>query len=160
AEFLAHQGELPSSDTQLYMEEWGVDMGYAKGGALTKVAPSPSPREIFLLKRSGGKHGKNLGKTTGWIHRASLAMKEVNMIANVVYKKVDDEGLHIEHAGQHKVLAVDHVVICAGQEPLRDMYEELQAAGKSVHLIGGANVAAELDAKKAIKEASYLAAKI
>lgn len=160
AEFLAHEGELPSLNTELYMEEWGVDMSYAKGGALAQVAPAPSPREIFLLKRSGGKHGKNLGKTTGWIHRASLAMKEVNMIANVAYKKVDDQGLHIEHDGEIKVLAVDNVVICAGQEPLRDMYEELQAAGASVHLIGGANVAAELDAKKAIKEASYLAAKV
>lgn len=160
AEFLAHQGELPSLNTELYMEEWGVDMSYAKGGALAQAAPSPSPREIFLLKRSGGKHGKKLGKTTGWIHRASLAMKEVKMIANVAYTKVDDQGLHIEHDGEHKVLAVDHVVICAGQEPLRDMYEELQAAGKSVHLIGGAHVAAELDAKKAINEAAYLAAKV
>lgn len=160
AEFLAHEGELPSLNTELYMEEWGVDMSYAKGGALAQAEPAPSPREIFLLKRSGGKHGKNLGKTTGWIHRASLTMKEVKMLANVVYQKVDDQGLHIEHNGEPKVLAVDNVVICAGQEPLRDMYEELQAAGKSVHLIGGANVAAELDAKKAIKEASYLAAKV
>ena len=95
AEFLAHQGESATLHTEQYMEEWGVDMGYKKGGALAAIAPSPSPREIFLLKRSGGKHGKNLGKTTGWIHRASLAMKEVNMIANVVYNKVDDQGLHI-----------------------------------------------------------------
>lgn len=160
AEFLAHQGESASLHTEQYMEEWGVDMGYKKGGALAAIAPAPSPREIFLLKRSGGKHGKNLGKTTGWIHRASLAMKEVNMIANVVYNKVDDEGLHISHDGQDTVLQVDHVVICAGQEPLRDMHDELQAAGHSVHLIGGAHVAAELDAKKAIKEACYLAAEI
>lgn len=160
AEFLAHQGESATLHTKQYMKEWGVDMDYEKGGALAAIAPSASPREIFLLKRSGGKHGKNLGKTTGWIHRASLAMKQVNMLANVVYNKVDDQGLHITQNEEDKILAVDHVVICAGQEPLRDMYEELVAAGKNVHLIGGANVAAELDAKKAINEASYLAAEI
>lgn len=160
AEFLAHEGESVSLHVPAYMEEWGVDMGYEKGGALTPPQPSPSAREIFLLKRSGGKHGKNLGKTTGWIHKASLAMKQVNMLANVTYHKVDDQGLHITAGEEHQVLEVDHVVICAGQEPLRAMYEELQTAGQQVHLIGGANEASELDAKKAINEASYLAAKL
>ncbi len=163
AEYLAHDTahESVSLNTKNYMKEWGVDMDYSKGGSLaTAPNPLPSPREIYLLKRSPGKHGKNLGKTTGWIHRSSLAMKKVKMLAEVAYHKVDDEGLHISVAGQQQVLPVDHVVICAGQEPLRILYEDLKAAGQVVHLIGGANVAAELDAKKAIKEASYLAAKI
>ncbi|HFA51972.1 MAG TPA: NADPH-dependent 2,4-dienoyl-CoA reductase [Bacteroidetes bacterium] len=164
AEYLAHDPHevSPSLDTSKYMEEWGVDMGYSQGGALAaSPKPSPSPREIFLLKRSGGKHGKKLGKTTGWIHRASLAMKRVNMLANVEYLKVDDAGLHISvNGGAPEVLPVDHVVVCAGQEPLRDLYEKLLAKGQNVHLVGGAKLATELDAKRAIKEASYLAAEI
>lgn len=160
AEFLAHEGELPSLDTELYMKEWGVDMDYKTAGALEAPKVSPSPREIHLLKRSKGKHGKNLGKTTGWIHRASLHMKRVNMLSNVAYHKVDDEGLHISVMDEPQVLEVDNVVICAGQEPLRDLYDLLKENGQSVHLIGGANVAAELDAKKAIKEASYLVAEL
>ncbi len=158
AEFLAHEGESPSLHVEHYMKEWGVDMSYQKGGANTPPQPAPSPREIFLLKRSGGKHGKNLGKTTGWIHRASLKMKKVNMLANVTYEKIDDEGLHINVGGEYQVLKVDNVVVCAGQVALRDMYEELQAAGKSVTLVGGSNEASELDAKRAIKEASEWAA--
>lgn len=160
AEFLAHQGELPSLHTKHYMKEWGVDMDYEKGGSLTTPKPAPSPREIYLLKRSKGKHGKGLGKTTGWIHRASLQMKQVNMIANVEYRKVDDEGLHIVTNGEERVLPVENVVICAGQEPLRELFDTLEAAGQSVHLIGGAKLAAQLDAKRAIKEASYLAAEL
>ena len=164
AEYLAHDmaHESVSLDVANYMKEWGVDMTYAKAGSLAEggAQPLPSPREIFLLKRSKGKHGKNLGKTTGWIHRSSLAMKKVNMIGSAQYDKIDDEGIHITVDEASKVIPVDNVVICAGQEPLRAMYEELQAAGKSVHLIGGANIAAQLDAKKAIKEASYLAAEL
>ena len=158
AEFLAHEGESPSLHVEHYMKEWGVDMTYQKGGANTLPQPAPSPREIFLLKRSGGKHGKNLGKTTGWIHRASLKMKAVNMLANVTYEKIDDEGLHINVGGEYQVLPVDNVVVCAGQVALRDMYEELQAAGQSVTLMGGSKEASELDAKRAIKEASEWAA--
>ncbi|HFA47630.1 MAG TPA: NADPH-dependent 2,4-dienoyl-CoA reductase [Bacteroidetes bacterium] len=164
AEFLAHNPKEipPSLNEKKYMEEWGVDMSYTHRGALADAPnPSPPPREIYLLKRSGGKHGKGLGKTTGWIHRASLVRKGVKMLANVEYKKVDDEGFHIRvNAGPVEVLRVDNVVICAGQEPLRDLYDELQSAGMRVHLIGGAHKAAELDAKKAIKEACYLAAEI
>ena len=160
AEFLAKGNETPSMDVPAYMEEWGVDMKYQQGGALAEAKPERSPREIFLLKRSGGKHGKDLGKTTGWIHRSSLAMKGIQMLANVTYQKVDDQGLHIMVNEEPQVLEVDHVVICAGQEPLRSLYDSLEAAGKSVHLIGGAQKASGLDAKRAIKEASYLAAKI
>ena len=159
AEFLAHgHGESPSLVTEKYMAEWGVDMDVQTGGGLEAAMPEPSPREIYLLKRSTGKHGKKLGKTTGWIHRASLAMKQVKMLANVEYLKVDDQGLHIRHDEEVKVLAVDHVVVCAGQEPLRELKVDLEAKGVSVHLIGGADEAAELDAKRAIKQAAELAA--
>ena len=140
------------------LKEWGVDMNHTKAGSLAESAnPLPSPREIFLLKRSPGKHGKNLGKTTGWIHRASLAMKKVNMLANVTYEKIDDEGFHITIDGLAKLLPVDNVIICAGQVSLKAMFDDLKAAGQSVHLIGGAHVAAQLDAKTAIKEAAELA---
>ena len=164
AEFLSHDHDAvsPSLNTEKYMEEWGVDMAYSAGGSLAAAPrPAPSPREIYLLKRSGGKHGKTLGKTTGWIHKASLAMKQVKMLANVEYQKVDNDGLHISiNGGRTEVLPVDNVVVYAGQEPLRDLFEKLKAEGQTVHLIGGAKEATELDAKRAIKEASYLAAKI
>ncbi|MCL4151448.1 UNVERIFIED_CONTAM: hypothetical protein GTU68_042776 [Idotea baltica] len=163
AEYLAHDQahKSVSLDVKKYMEEWGVDMDYARGGALAKAAqPLPSPREIYLLKRSKGKHGKNLGKTTGWIHRASLAMKEVKMIANVSYDKIDDQGLHISIDDQSQVLPVDHIIICAGQEPLNILANELKAKDLTVHVIGGALNAVDLDAKRAIQEASQLAAKL
>ncbi len=163
AEYLAHDmsHESVSLNTENYMKEWGVDMSYAKGGALAE-APQPlaSPREIYLLKRSKGKHGKNLGKTTGWIHRSSLAMKEVKMLADVSYEKIDDQGLHIKVGEEQQILDVDHVIICAGQVSLKELEAGLRAAGQNVHLIGGANIAAQLDAKMAIKEASELAAKL
>ncbi|MEM9324816.1 MAG: NADPH-dependent 2,4-dienoyl-CoA reductase [Bacteroidota bacterium] len=158
AEYLSHDGTPPSLDVEAFMKEWGVDMQYQIGGANTIPQPSPSPRKIYLLKRSAGKHGKGLGKTTGWIHRASLKMKEVQMLTVVNYEKVDDEGLHVIVNDQPMVLDVDHVVVCAGQEPLRDLYEGLVSAGVTSHLIGGAKEAAELDAKRAVKEASELVA--
>ena len=163
AEYLAHDmaHESVSMNTENYMKEWGVDMSYAKGGALAE-APQPlaSPREIYLLKRSKGKHGKNLGKTTGWIHRSSLSMKDVKMLADVSYEKVDDQGLHIRVGEEPQLLEVDHVVVCAGQVSLKELEEGLKTANQNVHLIGGANIAAQLDAKMAIKEASELAAKL
>ena len=163
AEYLAHDmtHESISLNTENYMKEWGVDMQYNKGGALAE-APQPlaSPREIYLLKRSKGKHGKNLGKTTGWIHRSSLAMKDVKMLADVNYEKVDDQGLHIRMGKTAEILDVDHVVVCAGQVSLKELEADLLAAKQKVHLIGGANIAAQLDAKMAIKEASELAAKL
>lgn len=158
AEYLSHEGTSPSLDTEKYMEEWGVDMAMKTGGALMPAQPEPSPREIFLLKRSTGKHGKNLGKTTGWAHRSSLKMKNVQMLAAVTYQQVDDAGLHIEVNGETKVLPVDNVVICAGQEPLRELQAELEKGGMKVHLIGGAYEAKELDAKFAIDQAARLVA--
>jgi len=164
AEFLAHdhhaqkQPALVAAD---YMDEWGVDMTYARGGSLAVAAnPAPSEREIYLLKRSKGKHGKNLGKTTGWIHRSSLAMKQVKMLAMVEYVKIDDMGLHILVNNEPTTLAVDNIIVCAGQEPLRDLLKDLENSNIKTHLIGGADVAAELDAKKAIYQASYLASEI
>jgi 2,4-dienoyl-CoA reductase (NADPH2) len=161
AEFLSHDFDHPSVSLNVedYMKEWGVDMNYERGGALaTAPAPLPSPREVFLLKRSKGKHGKDLGKTTGWIHRSSLAMKKVNMLSQCTYDKVDDAGLHITVAGEPRILDVENVVICAGQVPLRVLADELEAVGMNVKLIGGALNAKELDAKRAIKEAFELVA--
>ncbi len=158
AEFLAHEGESPSLNVPEYMKEWGVDMSYSNPGATAIPQPEASPREIYLLKRSVGKHGKKLGRTTGWIHRMSLKMKKVNMLSSVTYEKVDDQGLHITVNNEYKILPVDNVVVCAGQEPLRELEAALTAAGKTVHLIGGAKEAGGLDAKRAIKQACELAA--
>ncbi|MEL6389692.1 MAG: NADPH-dependent 2,4-dienoyl-CoA reductase [Bacteroidota bacterium] len=148
----------PSLNTAHFMREWGVDMTIQTPGSVTIAEPDPSPREIYLLKRSRGKHGKNLGKTTGWIHRSSLKMKGVNMIAEVTYLKIDDQGLHIEVGGETSILDVDHVVICAGQLPLRELEQPLQESSAKIHLIGGADEAVELDAKRAIDQGARLAA--
>jgi 2,4-dienoyl-CoA reductase (NADPH2) len=156
SEFLSHgvvNMEEPMPQTvEAFMDEWGVDTSYQMGGALKRMVPQPSAREIYLLKRSRGKHGDGLGKTTGWIHRASLKMKRVNMLSSVQYDKIDDHGLHITVDGKQSILEVDNVVICAGQLPNRELLEPLKAAGIETHLIGGANEAAELDAKRAIEE--------
>jgi len=158
-EFLSTE-ESPTLNVEAFMEEWGVDMQYANRGAIKKPAPEASPRELFLLKRSPGKHGKKLGKTTGWIHRSSLAMKKVNMLNEVTYEKIDDEGFHITVKGEPQILKVDNVVICAGQIPKRDLFDAIKESGKSVHLIGGADEAKELDAKRAIDQGARLAADI
>jgi 2,4-dienoyl-CoA reductase (NADPH2) len=152
AEFLSvEQNEEPQAIAE-FMEEWGVNMNYETRGAVAKPHPEPPAREIYLLKRSEGKHGEGLGKTTGWIHRASLKMKKVKMLAQVQYVKIDDEGLHIVHEGKPQVLRVDNVVICAGQNSVRDLYDALVAKGIKATLIGGAKLAAEVDAKRAIAE--------
>lgn len=157
ASFLLHKG---TQDTAEFMRYWGVDQGYEQRGALMKaVMPSPR-REITLLQRSPGKSGSALGKTTGWIHRMDLKRHGVQTLTGVTYRLIDDQGLHIVQDGQERLLAVDHVIICAGQEPLRSLEAPLRAAGLSVHLIGGALEAGELDAKRAIAQASWLAADI
>lgn len=160
AEYLAQEGESTSLDTQAFMQEWGVDMAYQKGGALTKPHPEKSPRTIYLLQRTKGKIGGKLGKTTGWIHRSSLKMKKVETIDGVTYEKIDDKGLHINIDGFYRLLEVDNVVICAGQEPLNALYDPLSKAGISTHIIGGAFEALELDAKRAIEQGSKLAANL
>ncbi|MFN7119157.1 MAG: FAD-dependent oxidoreductase [Saprospiraceae bacterium] len=158
AEFLTQEGESPSLNVEEFMQEWGVDMSYQQRGALTKPKPEASPRQVFLLQRSKDKPGYRLGKTTGWIHRTSLKMKQVQMFSEVEYHKIDDEGFHVTIKGEPQILKVDNVIVCAGQEPLRELYEPLQALNIPVHLIGGAYAAAELDAKRAIRQAYEIAA--
>jgi 2,4-dienoyl-CoA reductase (NADPH2) len=158
AEFLAEPGPSASLDPARWMAEWGVDPHFEVAGGLVAPRPEPSARQLWLLQRSPGRPGARLGKTTGWIHRATLKAKGVKMLGGVEYLGVDDEGLHVRIDGGEQLLAVDHVVVCAGQEPRRDLHAALLARGRSVHLIGGADVAAELDAKRAIAQGSRLAA--
>jgi 2,4-dienoyl-CoA reductase (NADPH2) len=155
----------PSLDLPRWLAEWGVDPTYAAPGGLTKPRPEPPTREVWLLQRSPGKPGAKLGKTTGWIHRSALKAKSVKMLGGVEYLGVDDEGFRIrvkdsEGAGQEHRLAVDHIIVCAGQEPRRELQAALEATGANVHLIGGADIAAELDAKRAIAQGSRLAASL
>jgi 2,4-dienoyl-CoA reductase (NADPH2) len=162
AEFLTHEGTSPSLDTAAFMREWGVDMSGETAGGLSPQGPQPhpSPRQVYLLQRKTSKVGEGLGKTTGWIHRESLKMKRVQMVSGVSYDRIDDAGLHVTIKGESQLLAVDNVVICAGQDPLRELQAPLKALGKPVYLIGGADVAAELDAKRAIDQGVRLAAVI
>lgn len=157
-EFLVHEGPSPALDPARWMAEWGVDPSFEARGALARPQPEAPARKVWLLQRSPGKPGARLGKTTGWIHRATLKAKGVKMLGGVEYLGVDDSGLHIRVDGHEQTLPVDHVVICAGQEPRRDLHAALLAAGVEAHLIGGADVAAELDAKRAINQGSRLAA--
>ena len=160
AEYLSHEGESGSLNPEKFYDEWGIDTNYAHVGGLKAAKVEESPREIYLLQRKASSVGAGLGKTTGWIHRTGLKNRDVKMIAGASYDLIDDQGLHITVNGQSTVLEVDHVVICAGQESYTAMYEQLQAAGKNVHLIGGAKEAGELDAKRAIRQGADLAAKI
>jgi 2,4-dienoyl-CoA reductase (NADPH2) len=157
SEFLSHGKVSTSTNIPAFMKEWGIDMSLnARGGVEGMQAlPEPSPREIFLLQRKTSKVGAGLGKTTGWAHRMGLMQKGVKLLAGVSYEKIDDQGLHIQVNGEAKVLAVDNVIICAGQLPLRELVEDLTV---SHHLIGGADVAAELDAKRAIDQGTRLSA--
>ncbi|NUL14524.1 NADPH-dependent 2,4-dienoyl-CoA reductase [Streptomyces lunaelactis] len=158
AEFLTDGGEGASLDAGTYFRQWGVDTDYSAPGGLTApVRPRP-PRSVHLLQRKASKVGAGLGKTTGWIHRTELKHRGVQMTAGATYERIDDEGLHVTVDGAARVIPVDTVVLCTGQEPQRALYEELSAAGHSVHLIGGADVAAELDAKRAIDQGTRLAA--
>ncbi|QUW83927.1 NADPH-dependent 2,4-dienoyl-CoA reductase [Streptomyces mirabilis] len=158
AEYLTDGGDKASEDPATYFRHWGVDMDYqAPGGLAAPERPAP-PRTVHLLQRKASKVGAGLGKTTGWIHRTELKHRGVTMVPGVQYDRIDDAGLHVTVEGHSQVLEVDTVVLCTGQEPRRDLYEELSAAGRSVHLIGGADVAAELDAKRAIKQGTELAA--
>ncbi|OQX36878.1 MAG: NADPH-dependent 2,4-dienoyl-CoA reductase [Oceanospirillales bacterium LUC14_002_19_P2] len=162
AEFITHEGESSSLSKEAFFKEWGIDKDFnVRGGVegMSQQLPQ-SPREVFLLQRKKSKVGQNLGKTTGWIHRATLKHKNVVMLNKVEYQKVDDEGLHILQDGEAKVLPVDTVIVCAGQEPLRELQAEIEAAGVNVHLIGGADEAGELDAKRAIDQGARLAAVI
>lgn len=158
AEYLSQHGEDSALSPDLFREEWQIDASMARRGALLSNEPQlpPSEREIWLLQRKEGMVGRNLGKTTGWIHRTVLKYKGVNMLGGVEYLKIDSDGLHIRRNGAAEILPVDNVVICAGQEPNRALQAECEALGKPVHIIGGADVAAELDAKRAIKAGTEL----
>jgi len=160
AEFLVQPAPSPSVDPPRWFAEWGVRPDFEGPGGLAKPHAEAPARKLFLLQRSPGKPGAKLGKTTGWIHRAALKAKGVVALAGVEYLGVEDAGLRIRVDGAERLLEVDHVVICAGQEPLRALLAPLQAAGKKTHLVGGADVAAELDAKRAINQASRLAASL
>src|SRR5690606_32489299 len=159
AEFLVHDGPSPSLDTARWLEEWGVDLASDTPGGLKPPHPEPPVRDVWLLQRSAGRPGARLGKTTGWIHRATLKAKGVRMLGGVGYRHMDDTGLHVVVDGVEQVLEVDHVVVCAGQEPQRELLGTL-AADAEVHVIGGADVAVELDAKRAIDQGSRLAARL
>ncbi|AGK81488.1 2,4-dienoyl-CoA reductase (NADPH) [Streptomyces microflavus DSM 40593] len=158
AEFLTDGGDAASLDAETFFRQWGVDTSYAERGGLRAPERPKTPRTVHLVQRKTTKVGAGLGKTTGWIHRTELRHRGVEMIAGASYDLIDDEGLHLTVDGERRVLPVDTVVLCAGQEPRRELYEELRAAGGPVHLIGGADVAAELDAKRAIRQGTELAA--
>ncbi|RZS36447.1 2,4-dienoyl-CoA reductase (NADPH2) [Herbihabitans rhizosphaerae] len=162
SEFLTHASS-PSLDADAWRAEWGVTDPESARGGLVEPRPEPSPRQVFLLQRKTSRIGKGLGKTTGWVHRAALKAKDVEQVAGVNYEKIDDAGLHISFGSKRerpRVLDVDTVVVCAGQESRRDLVDELTEAGVVTHVIGGADVAAELDAKRAIDQGTRLAATI
>lgn len=162
SEFLTHKGESTSLNIDAWLKEWGIDKSLKARSGIEGVKPKihPSARELFMFKRSKGKFGGKLGKTTGWIHRANLKKKKIQFINEVAYTKIDDKGLHYVQNDEQKVLDVDTIVICAGQLPFKELLEPLQAKGLKVHIIGGADVAAELDAKRAIDQGSRLAASL
>jgi 2,4-dienoyl-CoA reductase (NADPH2) len=157
AEYLLHEGVSPSLDAARFFAEWGVDTTGSARGGVKEAHIGAVPRKIYLLQRKTSKVGEGLGKTTGWIHRTSLKNRRVEMIPGVSYRKVDDAGLHITVDGKDLLLEVDNVILCAGQDPQRELQADLLAAGCGVHLIGGADKAVELDAKRAIKQGTELA---
>lgn len=158
AEYLSHVAPSSSLDIAAFRQEWGIDSSLTTRGGLAEEGPRPRPsaRDITLLQRKSSKVGAGLGKTTGWIHRASLLARGVQMQNGVTYERIDDRGLHITCDGEARCLPVDNVIICAGQEPQRGLWEPLRLLGKNVHLIGGADVAVELDARRAIDQGTRL----
>lgn len=162
AMYLSQPGISTSQNIDEFCQEWGIDTTLQQlGGLRPEGAMLPkSPRKIVMLQRKASKPGDGLGKTTGWIHRATLLLRGVTMIPAVSYQKIDDEGLHITIGDEAQVLRVDHVVICAGQDPQRALAQPLAESGKTVHLIGGCDVAMELDARRAIAQGTRLALEI
>jgi 2,4-dienoyl-CoA reductase (NADPH2) len=160
---LADEYRSPSMILKEWKAEWGAADPLEARGALTTPIPAPPAREVYLLQRTKGPQGKQLGKTSGWVHRASLKARGVTQLSGVNYERIDDDGLHISFGPERerrRVLAVDNVVICAGQESVRDLEDGLRGNGIDPHIIGGAAVAAELDAKRAIKQGTELAARL
>lgn len=159
AEYLSQFGQSTSLNSAAFAEEWGIDLQLKQRGGLAKdgMHPTHSPRKIYLLQRKTSKVGEGLGKTTGWIHRVSLQKRGVIMINGAQYHHIDEHGLHLIRDGQIECLPVDNVIICAGQESQQALLAPLQNMGKTVHLIGGADVARELDARRAIDQGTRLA---
>lgn len=159
AMYLSQPGAATSQNIAEFCVEWGIDTSLNQSGGLRPEGPQlpKSPRQIVMLQRKASKPGEGLGKTTGWIHRATLLSRGVKMIPSVSYQKIDDDGLHVLFGGEPQLLGVDHVILCAGQEPKRDLADPLREAGKTVHLIGGCDVAMELDARRAIAQGTRLA---
>ncbi|EFP8627646.1 FAD-dependent oxidoreductase [Shigella boydii] len=162
AMYLSQPGESTSQNIARFCNEWGIDSSLQQAGGLSPQGMQipRSPRQIVMLQRKASKPGQGLGKTTGWIHRTTLLSRGVKMIPGVSYQKIDDDGLHVVINGETQVLAVDNVVICAGQEPNRALAQPLIDSGKTVHLIGGCDVAMELNARRAIAQGTRLALEI
>ena len=160
AEFLVENAPSPTTDISRWTHEWGIDTTLAARSGLEKPAPEAPARQVWLLQRTPGKPGKRLNKTTGWVHRATLAAKRVTMFGGVVYERIDDDGLHIRIGDEAHTLGVDTIVICAGQQPNRSLHAQFATSGVTTHLIGGADIAAELDAKRAIDQGTRLAARL
>ena len=160
SEFLTEEIPSPTTDIARWTKEWGVDMTMATPGGLMPAQPEKPERDVWLLQRSAGRPGARLNKTSGWVHRATLKNKRVKMIGGVTYERIDDAGLHVIIDGQPQVLDVDNIIVCAGQEPNRALHDALLERGIDVRLVGGADVAAELDAKRAIDRATRMAAEI
>jgi 2,4-dienoyl-CoA reductase (NADPH2) len=166
AEFLTHSGKADGHASAgalldpaivAFRDEWGIDATYANAGGVKPSEEPPPPRNVWLLQRKSTKVGEGLAKTTGWIRRTLLRRRGVSMLAGVSYERIDDAGLHIRVDGVPQTLSVDTIVVCAGQEPRRDLAQALEASGIAYTLIGGADVAVELDAKRAIDQGTRVA---
>jgi len=146
----------------VFAREWGIDFQNHPRGGVTGVQPqvARADREVWLMQRKTDALGKSLGRTTGWTHRLTLGRRGVHLVAGVEYLRIDDAGLHTRVNGEPRLFEVDTVIVCAGQTPLRTLYDELAASSVKAHLVGGAFEAAELDAKRAIDQASRLAAEV
>ena len=162
AVLVTHEGASTSLDRDRFLKEWGVDLDYRQPGGLLALPAETqhSPRQVTMLQRKASKMGAGLGKTTGWIHRATLRKRGVEMINGATYEKIDDDGLHIVKNKSRRTIPADTIIICAGQEPLRTLADDLKNSGMQVHVIGGAEKAAELDAKRAIDQGARLAMEI
>ena len=156
AEFLTHGTHKPSTNVTQFMSQWGIDMSMQARGGVAEIPQNieASPREIYLLQRKSSKVGAGLGKTTGWVHRTGLQQKKVNMLAGCEYQSIDDRGLHLTVGGEAQVLDVDHIIVCVGQDPNQSLSQGLE---RTYHLIGGAQKASQLDAKRAIRQGTLLA---
>lgn len=159
-EFLSTPQPSPTLDTARWCEEWGIDLNFSSGGGLKVAAPEPSPREIWMLQRSAGKPGSRLNKTTGWVHRSALKAKGVKTLTGLEYVRIDDSGLHVRVGDHVRLIEVDSIVLCAGQNSENSLHAELVQRGLTCHLIGGARLATEVDAKRAIEEGVRVAANL